>query len=187
MQLSDLQRVTEMGDVSRIKLAYGPPVEDELSPDDLEDPSRAAHFLAVEGDEGGVGVVEACESDSDGEEGGEEEVVYPAEGKTVDEDAELFQVTTPVKVTLPEPLPDSSEVRTPTQGTHANKCNVAAVTSQLILSVSLLLCVYVARLWNALDLERRLVLPSNAWSSVYMHQGCSTQLCCLLSCRHFTK
>ena len=124
LPVSDPQRVADMGDVSRIKLAYGSPVDEVLSPSDLEGPS-AVSLLAVEGVEsrvGGVDVVEAGESDSDGEEGGEEEVVYPAEGKTVDEDAELFQVTSPVKVTLPEPTPDTSEVSG--AHTHAHKLRI---------------------------------------------------------------
>ena len=108
-----------MGDVGRIKLAYGSAVEEELAAGPLEGPSTVSLLAVeeVEGEEGGVDVVEDCESvSSDGEEGEEEEVVYPAGGKTVDEDAVLFQVTTPVKVTMPEAPPENSEV----SGSHTH-------------------------------------------------------------------
>ena len=108
-----------MGDVGRIKLAYGSAVEEEVTPGPLEGPSTVSLLAVeeVEGEEGGVDVVEDCESvSSDGEEGEEEEVVYPAGGKTVDEDAVLFQVTTPVKVTMPEAPPENSEV----SGSHTH-------------------------------------------------------------------
>ena len=113
------QRVTDMGDVGRIKLAYGSAVEEELAAGPLEGPSTVSLLAVeeVEGEEGGVDVVEDCESvRSDGEEGVEEEVVYPAGGKTVDEDAVLFHVTTPVKVTMPEAPLENSEV----SGSHTH-------------------------------------------------------------------
>lgn len=132
------QRVTDMGDVGRIKLAYGSAVEEELTPGPLEGPTTVS-ILAVEGEEGGVDVMEDCESvGSDGEEVGEEDVVYPAEGKIADEDAVLFQVTSPVKVTLPEPPPENSEVSG--SHTHTYVCTYVYLFAHVLTQPAHIVC-----------------------------------------------
>lgn len=102
LSLPASQRVADMGAAGHITLAYGSPMEEVLRPGAVEGDGTLS-VLNVEGVEGEEGAVEESESD------GEEEIVYPVEGKAVDEDAELFKVTSPVKVTLPEQV-DSSEV-----------------------------------------------------------------------------